>query len=201
MNRKEIQKIETELETLTSRRDKLSADLASAIEAETAATEAIASGAAVSASHSTARGVRAVLQDAYAAIVSKIEARQKDFDAAQQSAEKASRAENYEAALKAYDAQTLKMARRIKEFATGNAAEIAAFAAAQSAVGHCEREMIRAGERRVGQNGALQFRRDCGDVRPILSQLDDFLNNKTYVTLSAPDAPVHAQDLSKAGIN
>jgi chromosome segregation ATPase len=201
MNRKEIQKIETELETLTARRAAIAADLASATEAATAATEAIIGGAGATASLINAGGIKAVLQAAYDGIVAKIKPLESKLDAAKEAAGQAERAENYEAALKAYDAQTVEMARRIKEFATGNAAEIAAFAAAQSAVGHCEREMIRAGERRHEQTGALQFRRDCGDVRPILKHLDDFLNSKTYVTLSSPAAPVHAQDLSKAGID
>ncbi len=196
----EVEEIQSELGTLTARRDKIADDLASADTAARDATEAIASGAAVTASHSTARGVKAVLQDAYAAIVAKIETLQADQSAALEAAEKAERAKNYDSALKEYDTATTEIARIIREFAQANAPVIQALDSARTAVGHCERSMIRAGERRIEQTGALQFRRDCGDVRPFLKHLDDFLNNKTYVTLSSPAAPVHAQDLSKAGI-
>ncbi len=194
----EVEEIQSELGTLAERRDKIAADLASATEAATAATQAIVNGASATAALIATGGAKTILQNAYAALVSKIEARQKDFDAAQQAAEKASRAENYEAALKAYDAATIAAATLVREFAKADALQ--AVETALGAVNHAENELKRADERPLWKASALEYPRPCGDVRPFIVHLQDYLQGKTYATLSAPPDPKPARDLSKAGI-
>jgi chromosome segregation ATPase len=196
----EVEEIEAELSTLSTRRETISADLASATAAAREATQAIVNGASATAALIATGGAKAVLQDALAAIVARIEPLQNKLSTAKADAEKVERAANYEAALKTYDGATLEVAALIKEFSTGNAAALQALDAAHSAVNHAEREMIRAGERRYEQTGALQHRRDCGDVRPFLAHLQDYLQGKTYASVSAPTEPAPARDLSKAGI-
>ncbi len=197
----EVEEIQAELSGLAARREALRADLASATEAARDATDKIIGGASATAALIATGGAKAVLQDALAAIVARIEPLQNKLDAAKEAAEEAERAANYEAALKAYDAATISTAQLIREFATGNAPAIQALDAARSAVYGAEKAMIRAGERPHYQASALEYARPCGDVRPFLKHLADYLSGATYVTLSTPPAPPHAQDLSRAGID
>jgi chromosome segregation ATPase len=197
----EVEEIQSELGTLAERRDKIAADLASATEAATAATQAIADGASATAALIATGGAKTILQNAYAALVAKIKPLESKLDAAKEAAGQAERAENYEAALKAYDSATAEAARLVKEFATGNAAALQSLEAARSAVHGAENAMSRAGERPHYRASALEYSRPCGDVRPFLKHLEDYLQGKTYVTLSAPADPEHARDLSKAGID
>jgi chromosome segregation ATPase len=201
MNRKtEAEEIQSELSGLAARREALRADLQSATEAARDATDKIIGGASATAALIATGGARAALQDALAAIAARIDPLQTKLDAAKEAAGEAERAENYAGALAAYDEATAQVARLIREFTEVNAAALQAVDAAHSAVHGAENEMTRADERPHYRASALEYPRPSGDVRPILAQLQDYLQNKTYASVSTPTAPEHTRDLSKAGI-
>jgi hypothetical protein len=208
MNKKSLEKLETELATLTARREAIATDLASATADAQAAQAAMISGTGTAASLSAAKANRDALSEAHSAISVKIDAAQAEFESAQKATEKESALKATADALGEYDAATLAFQNALREFmASGNGEAVMR---AASCVRRCENDELRADLRSRVKPGALEYPRACGNAEIIVGQILDHISGTQYVTSDVPagkvveyadEFPPPVAQLSKAGIS
>jgi chromosome segregation ATPase len=179
------------------------------LEAE-AATAAMIDGSADADRLSKSRAQRDALASAYKQLEAQIASLESSLEVAQAATGKAERAENLKLALTAYQEATIKTDQLLREFVAANAPALQELQNAAANVHRAEHAQFRENERTHWQSSALEHKQPCGDVRPILAHLNDYLAGKAYISLYAPagkkvdypdEHPVPFARLSKAGIS
>jgi DNA repair exonuclease SbcCD ATPase subunit len=202
MNKKSLEKLETELATLTARRDEIAADLATATADAQAAQSAMISGTGTAASLSAAKANRDALSEAHSAISVKIDAAQAEFESAQKATEKESALQATVQALEEYDAATIEFEAALRDFMASGKGE--AVMQAASAVRGYERAESRAGLRSHIKAGALEYSRPCGNAQLIIGQLRDHIEGKKYASAPAVTGAaktIYSSGFGEAGIS
>jgi uncharacterized membrane protein YccC len=208
MNKKPLEKLETELTTLSARAAAIANDLQAATNDAQAAQTAMIDGNGTAASLSDARANRDALSEAHHAISTKIEGAQAELETAQKANEKESALKATADAIEKYDEATLAFQAALRDFmATQEDGE--AVMKAASSVRRCENDELRADLRSRMKPGALEYPRPCGNAELILNHLRAHISGTQYATSDIPagkkvdypdEHPAPIAQLSKAGI-
>jgi chromosome segregation ATPase len=203
MNKKPLEKLETELTTLSARRDTIANDLQAATDNAQAAQNAMIDGNGTAASLSAAKANRDALSEAHHAISTKIEGAQAELETALKANEKEITLQATVQALEEYDAATLAFQGALRQFmATQENGE--AVMQAASSVRRCERAESRADLRSRMKPSALEYPRPSGNAELIINHLRAHIEGKKYasapVVTGAPQT-TYAKGFGEAGIS